>query len=343
MANLDYTDIGSKRKTIVIFFTVLLTIFLIGALGYHFLEDWSFFDSIYMVLISITTVGYGEIHHLSKAGRLLTIFIIIGGVAVLGYGLSVIMSFVVEGELTNLIKRRKMNKEIVKLKNHFIVCGSGDTGINIIEEFAKSKKPTVVIEQTDERIDLIKNKENVFYIKGDATNDNVLLEANIKNAEGLVTTLHTDKDNLFVVLTARELNKDLKIISRAIINSTERKLYSAGASFVVSPNFIGGMRMASIMLRPAVVNFLDQMLRRDDATLRFEEVTIKKGSGICDKALMECQIPQRTGLIVVAMRKGGAEKYQFNPVSKTKLDGEDVLIVMGSIEQVMKLRSLAGN
>ncbi|MFH1729694.1 MAG: potassium channel protein [Pseudomonadota bacterium] len=320
-------------------FVSILTVILVGVVGYTLIEGWSIFDSLYMTIISITTVGYGETHNLSQYGRMFTLVLVLMGIGVIGYSVSKSVAFIVEGELSNIMKRRKMKKEIATLSNHFIVCGAGDTGVNVIKEFTKADFEFVIIDNDPQKIEQIENYEELYYIIDDAIKDSTLQAANIEKAKGLVAVLGNDKDNLFVVLTARELNPKLKIASRVIERSSERKMLIAGADEIVSPNFIGGMRLASLMIRPAVVNFLDEMLRDDRGNLRLEEVDIQAGSSIEKKDLSQSQIPQKTGLIVVALKRGG--NYSYNPKSDTILEENDKLIVMGDQDQVHKLRQMA--
>jgi voltage-gated potassium channel len=314
-----------------------------GILGYTTLEGWPLLDAIYMTVITLATVGYGETHPLSAQGRIFTIGLILSGIGIIGYGMSVFAAFIVDGELGRLMKGRKMQKQIQKLSNHFIICGAGDTGRWIVEEFLKTKTPCVVIERDHTTLEMLKSQGIIQYIEGDATKDAVLLEAGIERAKGLVSALSTDKDNVFVVLTARALNPHLKIVSRVVEEESEKKLLAAGAHHVVSPNFIGGLRMASLLIRPAVVDFLDTMLREGDGTLRLEEIEVPPHSSLSGKTLGEAQIPQKTGLIVIAIKNQQEGKYTYNPQPSTLIQKGNILIVMGEPEQVDKLKKLAGN
>ncbi len=331
-----------RRKMLTALILILIVI-CGGILGYTTLEGWSLLDAIYMTVITLATVGYGEIHPLSSQGRIFTMGLILSGIGIIGYGMSVFAAFIVDGELGRLMKRRKMQKQIQKLSNHFIICGAGDTGRWIVEEFLKTKIPFVVIEKDHTTLEMLKNQGVLQCIEGDATKDAVLLEAGIERARGLVSALHTDKDNVFVVLTARALNPHLKIVSRVVEEESEKKLLAAGAHKVVSPNFIGGLRMASLLIRPAVVDFLDTMLREGDGTLRLEEIEVPPHSSLSGKTLGEAQIPQKTGLIVIAIKNRQEGKYTYNPKPSTHIQKGDILIVMGEPEQIDKLRKLAGD
>ncbi len=326
------------RKRLAIILILLLMIIISGVVGYEVIEKWGLLDSIYMVVITLASVGYSETHPLSDAGRVFTVFLILGGMGVLFYSLSTITMFIVEGELQDALRRRRMNKQVQDLNDHYIICGSGETGKNIVGELVKTKRDFVVIEQSIDNIKQL-NEPNLVYIEGDATEDAILIEAGIKKAKGLVSALPSDRDNLFVVLTARELNPDLRIVSRCIEEESESKLRKAGADSVVSPNIIGGLRMASELIRPATVSFLDIMLRGEEKALRVEEARIGPDSHLIGKSIGEAKIPQKTGLLIVALNKEGQD-YQFNPSSSIKLAANDVLIVIGSPEQVNDLKEM---
>ncbi|MBI4850637.1 MAG: NAD-binding protein [Acidobacteria bacterium] len=326
-----------KKRLITAIILVVVIIF-IGVMGYHLIEGWSFFDSLYMTVITLATIGYGETHPLTTKGRVFTIFLIFSGIGILGYGLSVIATFVIEGELAGLIGKRRMQKDIEKLSNHYILCGAGETGRCIAQEFAKTKTPFVVIDINPHKIENVRNL-NVPFIVGDATKDAILLSAGIKRAQGLVSSLHSDKDNVFVVLTARGLNKDLRIVSRVVEQESEHKLRIAGADTIVSPNAIGGLRMASVMIRPTVVGFLDLMMREQN-TIRMEEIKLLKTSSIIGKSLKSSDIGHKTGLIVIAIKRNKGDRYIYNPKPETLFEAEDILVVMGDVNQVQALRKL---
>jgi voltage-gated potassium channel len=317
----------------------LAAVFLSGILGYSIIEGWSLFDSLYMTVITIASVGYGEVHPLSFEGRLFTIILILCGSATLIYGLSILTAFIVEGDLTDILRRRKMIKRIAGLEKHFIVCGMSATGRYVIDELKKTGRSFVVIDRDPERIRQLSD-EGILNIEGDATNDAVLQAANIGTAGGLLTTLHADSDNLFVVVTARGLNPSLKIIAKAINEESERKLRQVGADSVVMPNFIGGLRMASEMIRPSVVSFLDTMLRSHDKTLRVEEINIPDDSPLKGKSLADSAILDMEGVTVVAVSDGKGP-YIFNPSRKRLLSVGDVVIVMGVVENIMQLKAKA--
>src|SRR5262249_31534372 len=233
----------------------------IGTLGYHFLEGWSLLDALFMTVITMATVGYGEIHPLSQNGRIFTIFLILGSVATVGYAVSVIGAFIIEGELYQAIRGRRMDRRITSLRDHIIICGGGHVGKYVVQECFKTRTPFVLIEQDQDALQDVGEVGDLLHLQADATEDETLRLAGIDRARGLVATLGDDKDNVFIVLTARALNPKLRIVGRVIEEKNAEKLRKAGADEVVSTNAIGGLRIASVMLRPAVVTFLDEMLR----------------------------------------------------------------------------------
>ncbi|MFC2061582.1 potassium channel family protein [Elusimicrobiota bacterium] len=324
-------------------YKILLALWVIVVLsvtGYMVIEGWSFIEALYMTIITLTTVGFMEVQPLSIYGRIFTVFVILIGFSAIFYGFGVVTAFIVEGELLGILRRRKMDKAISKLENHYIICGSGIMGRHVIDEFAKTKKKFVVIEKSEEEINLLQERfNNILFIQGDAASDAVLLSAGIDKARGLITTFAKDKDNLFVVLTAKNINPDLRITARSNEEDSELKLETAGADAVVSVNAIGGLRMASEMLRPAVVSFLDVMLRAKDEVLRIEEAEIKEGSKIDGATIEETNILKDIGLIVIAVKNSETGQYVYNPPSSLKLKSGDILIILGRVEQVDKLRT----
>ncbi len=333
----------ARRVLILVF--MLLGIFLGGTLGYSLIEEnWSLFDAFYMTLISLTTVGYGEVRPLTTQGRVFTVFLLLGGVGTLAYGVSTTTAFLVGGQFTQMMRKRSLETKIQHLSDHLVLCGLGETGRHVADEFIKTNKPFVAIERDPEQIALrIEDFPGLLYVEGDATHEGCLEHANIEKASGLITCLPDDKANIFVVLSAREMNPSLRIISRVIHQDAESKLRKVGADATVSSNFIGGMRMASEIIRPEVVSFLDNMLRETRGVLRVEEAIIEEDSPLCGKTLREAEIHQRTGLLVLAAKKASTGNYQYNPEADCLLESADVLVVMGWVEQIEKLRVLAGN
>jgi len=325
-----------------LFFVALI---LVGTLGYLGIEGWDWGDSLFMTVITLTAVGYDEVHPLSPSGRIFTSFILAGGITGMGLWFAFLTSFIVELDLTHVLRRRRTEKEIEKMENHVIVCGAGRTGSQVVEELLMAGETFVVIERDRAKVEQLHSAlPDLVVVEGDATVDHFLEDAGVAKARGLISCLSADADNLFVCLTARDLQPDLHIIARAYEEETVPKLYRAGADHVVSPNASGAIRMASFMIRPSVVSFLDVATRSPDLTLRLEQETVPEASPLAGRTLMDARIPQNTGLIVIALRKKNPEgseedySYVFNPVATTRLDPGDVMIVLGAPEQIKRLR-----
>ena len=315
---------------------LLLFILCAGVLGYHSIEGWSLFDSLYMTVITLATVGYGETHPLSQSGRAFTLFLILGGMSIIFYALTEITTFVVEGEMTGFIRRRRMNRQIGKLKNHYILCGAGRSGSHVLNELRKTGRNCVVIEKDPGKVRHLLG-EHVPVIEGEATEDHVLRSAGIERAAGLVSALPNDKDNLFVVITARGLNPSLRIVSKVEEIAARDKFLRSGADTAVSANFIGGMRMASELIRPATVSFLDSMLY-GTPSLRVDEVAIASSSKYIGATLDRCDPLRTSGVVLVSLKDDSKIGFRFNPPQATRLKSGDTLIVIGDRAQVEQLR-----
>ena len=333
---------NAALKKLALALGLLVLVYAVGVAGYMVLEGWSFQDASFMTVITLATVGYGEVHPLDAPGRWFTVVLILGGMGTLLYGVSTLTAFVVEGELRDLLWRTKMSKQIEKLAGHYIVCGAGRVGEYILEELEATGRALVLVEKNLAHLaDRFKGSSTVLMLEGDPTSDEVLQEAGILRAKGLFAALGTDKDNLFVVLSARGLNPQLRIVARADDEETRPKLMRAGADAVICTSSIGGLRMASEMVRPAVVTFLDEMRSDRESVLRVEEALCRRGSHLDGKSLREAEVARRTGALVVALRRGG-KGYEFNPPADRTIQPEDVLVVIGTREQMEALRKLAG-
>ncbi len=336
-------EFSSIRQRLIIGFCSVVFVLFAGATGYYLLGQgaWSFDDCLYMTAITLSTVGFGEIIDVGSVtgARFYTIVLILSGMGVLVYFGSTLVALVVEGEIKRYFWRKRMVKYIDKLANHIIVCGAGRTGIYVIRELLATKTPLVVIDESEERIKQIMEEETgeFPYLVGDASVDRILREAGIHEARGLIAALPDDKDNLFVVISARQLNPRLRIVSRGIEPNIAEKLQRVGADSVVSPNLIGGMRMASEMIRPRVVEFLDLMLRDRKKNMRVEEVTVSTDSRWAGKTLAQADIPSLADVLVVALKNRTGD-FQYNPKPEHILQEGTGLIVIGSVDEVARLR-----
>ncbi len=316
-----------------------------GTAGYMLIEGQGARDALYMAVITLTAVGYEEVWPLSHAGRIFTMVLLLGGLSWMGLWFANLTSLFVELDLKDALRRRRSMREIARMKDHVIVCGCGRTGRQVAQELASMGSEYVLIEKDPKRVEQIREfLPNAHVIEADATHDHVLLEAGLLRAKGLVTCLSQDTDNLFVCLSARDLAATVKIVARAYEEETMDKLYRAGADHVVSPNVSSAIRMASVLLRPSAVSFLDIATRSSEFALRMEQAVIGEKSPVAGRTLMEARIPQRTGLIVIALRKraDARQDFVFNPVGDTRLEAGDEVIVLGKEEQVSALRELVG-
>ncbi|MDP2956932.1 MAG: potassium channel protein [Longimicrobiales bacterium] len=324
---------------------LLATLLAIGTVGYMVIEGQNVGDALFMTATTLTAVGYGEVWPLSARGRAFTMLLLAGGLTWMGLWFANLTSLIVEMDLQGALRRRRTMTEIAKMKDHVIVCGAGRTGRQVAQELQTMGSSYVIIEKDPDRIlQLREFLPDGHVIEGDATHDHVLLEAGLTRAKGLVACLSKDTDNLFICLSARDLAATVKIVARAYEEETMDKLYRAGADHVVSPNVSSAIRMASVLLRPSAVTFLDIATRSPDLTLRMEQTIVGAMSEVAGKTLQEAKIPQRTGLIVIAHRKKTAQRHEFvfNPVADTRLDAGDEIIVLGKEEQLARLREVVG-
>lgn len=325
-----------KLKFIVYAFILLIVI---GVLGYMILLKVDFVDALYMTVITISTVGFGEVGTTSDQSEIFSIFMIFLGVGVVGYTFTTVVAMFVEGKLTELWKGSKMEKKISALSDHYIICGSGELAEVIIKKFIDENLNFVVI--TDKIKDLDDySHHDILVIEGHSTEESILEHAGINKAKGLISTLDSEVDNIVTVLTARNLNKDIYIIANSISKSGSEKLLKVGANKTLSAVEISGKRMASLMIKPNIISFLDVVTRIGDVELDLEEVIVKKASYLENKTLLEAQIPKKTGLIVLAIKKIEGGQLQFNPPVDYIFKIGDVLIVLGREDQIDKLKHL---
>ncbi len=311
-----------------------------GVVGFSIIEGWTIVESVYMTLITVTTVGFQEVRPLSPAGRYFMIVFLVFSIATVGYALSTVAAYIFEGQIISSMRRRRRESYVKKLKDHFIICGLGDIGREVAREFSRSKQPFVVIEKNAEKPGHVQDFD-VPYVVGDAEDEAVLEEAGIHQAKGLVAALPAEADNVYVVLTARQMNDTLTIVAKAGEENTGRKLLKAGANRVVTPSQIAGRRIAATLLRPSVANFLDVVVSGGDVTLRVEEFHIDPESPVVGHTLRELNIGQHTGAIVLGIL-GPEGTSRCTPtgtlnVSTLTLDALDTLIALGSDAQLEQL------
>jgi voltage-gated potassium channel len=314
---------------------VLVVIFGTGTVGYMLIEDWHFLDALYMTAITLATVGFREVHALSPQGRIFTVLLIIFGVGGVAYTIGTLAQLLVEGELQEFLGRRKMEKQLRKIKDHYIVCGYGRVGRQVCKEFRQRRVPFVVVEKDPALVEEF-TCEGVIYLLGDSTEDHTLIEAGIEQAKGLVLTIASEADNVFVALTARQLNPNLFITARADSPSAERKIYRAGANKVVSPYIIGGNRMAIATLQPYVGDFLRLGELDKDTGLTIEEIQVDPGSSIAGKTLRDSALREETGFNLIGIKKA-SQKVLFNPPPDTMIHPGDILIIFGESRKLEML------
>lgn len=300
-----------------------------------------YIQCLYMTVITTFTVGYGELVPIvTSFDRIYTMLVITVGIGTIGYALSQMTAFIVEGDLRNILGRRKMEKRIVILHDHFLVCGSGDVGHYVIDELFATKRSLVVIDTDEEHLKKVIGDRSILYIVGDATDEEVLIHAGAKVAAGVICALQNDRDNLVLAMTCRQINPKLRIVAKAHDIKLLERLRHAGADAVVSPQFIGGLRLVSEMVRPTVVTFLDQMLRESDAAVRVEEVRIAAGSRMAGKRLNEIDLEQR-GMSAMALKAPGSDKFVYVPARDSVLTPGCTIIVLGDAARVGQLRAEA--
>ncbi|HYA31251.1 MAG TPA: potassium channel protein [Thermodesulfovibrionales bacterium] len=326
------------QRQFVLSLAFIAAVILAGTIGYMIIEQWSLLDAVYMTIITITTVGFSEVHPLSSAGRVFTLFLILFGVGTILYTFNNAARIVIEGELQDVFGRRKVEKKIKEMRDHYIICGYGRMGMVICKELKEKGARFVVIEKAPMPADNLES--DMLLVRGDATKDEVLKQAGIERAQGLISVLPTDAENLYVVLSAKVLNPDLNIVARAGEEGSEQKLLRAGADRVVSPYHIGGLRIAHTVLQPSVVDFIEFATRSGNIDLQMEEIYVREGAGISGTTLDQCGIGRELGIIIVAIKRTGGE-MKFNPTFRTVIRPGDVLIALGEKDKLKILEDMA--
>ncbi len=319
---------------------LLLLVMAVGTTGYHFIEGWPWFDGFYMVVTTLTTIGYQEVHPLSQAGRVFNVFVILSGVSLLLLGVGALSQALLEFELQSFFGRRRMEREIGRLDGHYIICGMGRVGRSVARELARRPVPFVIIENVEAKLQRY-GAENWLIVTGDATQEQTLRQAQIERARGLIAATTTDATNLYIVLTARGLNPHLKIIARASEDGAEKHLLTAGADSVVSPYSFAGQRIAQSLLRPHVVSFLDTATTHLGIDLEIGEIQVKSQSVFAGKTIESSRIRQDRGVIILAIKR--QEGMRFNPAPDERIQPDDFLIAMGEPAQLRQLEQTASS
>ena len=317
---------------------------LIGTFGYMMLEKWNFLDSIYMTIITLTTIGFQEVHPLSSAGRIFTLVFALIGFSILAGSISILSSAIIEWRVIERYRRKKMFDKIKKFKKHIIICGAGRIGKYVILEMLKSKKEFVVIDHEPSYIqqiikELNLGEKDLYFIEGDATKEEILLQAGIMNAEGLISCLPEDSQNLFICLTAKSLKQNLKVTSFVIEEQNTSKFFLIGVDEVVSGNFIIGKRLALSMMNENILSFLEQVTYIEKQAYYLGNVDVKSHSSLIGKTLKDANIGHNVGLLIFAIKKAGETQYEFNPKSDHIVQTGDVMIALGSQHDLEKLEN----
>lgn len=315
---------------------LVMIVLLTGVLGFYFIENYNLLDSVFMTVITVATVGYREVKELDAAGKIFTSFLIIFSIGTFAYAISVITRYVIEGEFQIYFKNYRVNQEILKLKDHVIVCGYGRNGKQACEQLKAGNVKFLVIESDEDTIEQLRHENGILYIVGDATKDEVLIQARLENARALISALPDDASNVFVVLTARDKNPHLKIISRASDDTSEHKLKRAGADNVIMPDKIGGTHMAALVTKPDVLEFIDHITGHID--IRLEEIYLSGlPNDMKNKSMRELEIRNRTGANIIGFKTSGGD-YIINPSPDTLMLPDAKLFVLGTEVQVQKFK-----
>ena len=327
-----------SEKHLIVSFVLTLLIIGFGTAGYMAIEGWEILDAFYMTVITMGTVGYNEVHEISKTGRLFTVLLIFFGVGFFVYLAGVVVQFMVEGRMRAILGRRRLDKKIDQLNNHYIVCGYGRIGRVLCKNLQRKPLDLVVIEKDRELIPVM-DEEKVLYVCGDVSDEANLIKAGIKRAKGLVAVLATDADNVFLVLTARQLNPDIHIVARACRAESKSKLRAAGANNVESPYEMGGVSMAQRILRPTVTNFLDLAFTYSRKDIQMEEIPVSSSSALSNVMLKDSGIRQKFNLIIIAIKKSD-DSMLFNPSFETLIKAGDTVIAVGEEANLKKLEDI---
>jgi voltage-gated potassium channel len=328
-----------ELKTGLIVIAAIVAITIIGTAGYILIEGWGLLDSFYMTVTTIFTVGFGEVHPLSRGGQVFTVLLIVGGVGTILYGIGRMVEFVIGGQLTGVFRRRVVRRQVDKLDGHFIICGYGRVGESVARHFVAHKSAFVVVDADAERVNQAE-AEGFLAVRGDATTDDVLQIAGITRARGLVAALGSDAGNIFLTLSARVLNPQLLIVARAGSEDIVSKLERAGADHVVSPYGIGGKRMATLLLKPLVSDYLEVVTGSGELEFRVEELELGGECCAVGRSIEELEVRTRTGATILAVRRAATGVFDTNPLPESLLSRGDMVVAIGTPAQITRLEKL---
>lgn len=326
------------RSKIVLALSLMVLVLLFGMIGYRFLSDYTWVEALYMTIITVTTVGFSEVRPLDAEAKIFTVFLIVTSVFIFAFAISVVTEYILGKSSLELLKKKKVKKQIDSLSNHVVVCGFGRNGMQAAEKLMAYRKPFVVIERDKEIID--KYEDEILFVEGDANEDETLLQAGIEKAQYLITAVPDDAANLFIVLSARQLNRSLFIISRASQVTSLKKLEFAGADKVIMPDKIGGDHMASLVVMPDLITFLDQLSIEGEHTTNLEEVGIEDFTNQMDcNSIRDLDLRRKTGCTIIGYIDPQGE-YIINPEADLVLQPKSKVIVLGRPEQIRKLNQM---
>ncbi len=326
------------KSKIYLALTLMLMVLAFGVLGYRLVADYSWVDAFYMTIITVTTVGFSEVRPMGPEGKIFTIILIVTSVFIVGFAITIVTDYLLSRNSVELLKKKKMKNAIANLNQHVIVCGFGRNGMQAAERLKAYKRPFVVIEKEKEVIE--RYEDDILFIEGDANDDDVLLEAGIEKARYLIATLPDDAANLFVVLSARQMKKDLFIISRASLVNSQKKLFLAGANKVIMPDKIGGDHMASLVVMPDLITFMDKLSMEGEHTTNLEEVAIEDFADQIEcNSLRDLDLRRKTGCTIIGYISPDGQ-YTINPEADMELQPKSKVIVLGRPEQIKKLNEM---
>lgn len=328
----------SRTRQMIISILLFSALIFLGCMGYMAIEGWPFMDSLYMTIITLATVGYSEVNEVSDQGRVFTLVLILLGGGFFLYLMSDIIKFLVEGRIRLVLGRYKLDNQIKKLKNHYIVCGYGRIGRLLTRDLVQKYVNVVVLEKDENCIEIM-NDDGILYLLGEAANEDLLIRAGIERAKGIIAVTATDAQNVFLILMARQLNPDIFVVARASQDSSKKTLKAAGADKVISPYDIGARRMAHAILRPTVIKFLEMAFSDGDSDIQIEEILVKPGSRLVGVALKDSGIRTDMDLIIIAIRTKDNQML-FNPKADTIFEPGDTLVTMGGAKSFSLLESI---